>query len=92
MAHYVPNYMQINNYEAIQLDEEWIILNTDDFTMTKLNAVGGFCWSILEQNQTLPSLVQAVHENYVAVSETIEKDLQEFLFELIQCGLIKYAT
>jgi hypothetical protein len=85
-------YVRRNHYEAIQLDGECIILNTDDYTVTQLNAMGGFCWSVLHQKQTLQSLIQAVHDKYEAVSETVEKDIEAFLSDLIRCGLLKHAS
>jgi hypothetical protein len=88
----IDHYVQKNHYETIQLDEEWIILNTDDFTLTKLNAMGGFCWSALHQAHTLHSLVQTVQEKYESVSETVEKDIETFLADLMLCGLLKHAS
>jgi hypothetical protein len=86
------HYVQKNHYEAIDLDEEWIILNTDDYTLTKLNAIGGFCWSVLQRAHTLHSLVQTVHEKYDSVSETVEKDIEAFLADMMQCGLLMHAS
>jgi hypothetical protein len=84
----IAQYVRRNHYEAIELDGEWMILNTDDFTVTKLNEVGGYCWSLLHKDQTLHSLIQAIHETYESVSETVEKDMEAFLSDLIQCGLL----
>jgi hypothetical protein len=88
----IDYYVRKNQYEAIQLDGEWIILNTDDYTITQLNAMGGFCWSVLNQTQTLQSLIQAVHDKYEAVTETVEKDIEAFLSDLMRCGLLKHAS
>ena len=51
-------YIQKGNYEATELDGEWIILNTDQYTITKLNDEGGHCWSLLNEVQTADSLTQ----------------------------------
>jgi hypothetical protein len=85
-------YVRRNPYEAIQLDGEWIILNTDDYTVTQLNEMGGFCWSMLNQTQTLQSLIEAVHDKYESVNETVEEDIEAFLSDLVRCGLLKYAS
>ncbi|MEX2461056.1 MAG: PqqD family protein [Paenibacillaceae bacterium] len=88
----IAYYVRRNQYEAIQMDGEWIILNTDDYTVTQLNEIGGFCWSLLHQTQTLQSLIQAVHDKYEMVSEDVERDIEVFLSDLIKCGLLKHAS
>jgi hypothetical protein len=85
-------YVRRNNYEAVQLDGEWIILNTDDYTITKLNDVGGFCWSLLHDAQSLHSLIGAVQERYETASDSVEMDMETFLNEMLQCGLLKHAN
>ena len=84
-------YIRNNNCEAVQLDHEWIILNTDHYTATKLNEIGGCCWSLLKNAQTVQSLLQEIEKEYVLCSESVEQDIRQFLDELLQCGLIQYA-
>ncbi|OXM85206.1 PqqD family protein [Paenibacillus rigui] len=88
----MTQYVWRNQYETVELDGEWIILNTDSFTVTKLNDLGGFCWTLLQSAQTLPALLQAVHEQYEAVSPTAEQELESFVTDLMQRGLLKYAV
>lgn len=88
----MTRYIQKNNYETVELDGEWIILNTADYTVTKLNEVGGFCWLLLSEAQTADSLAQAVHEKYEWVTDTVDMDMERFLSELMQCGLIQHAS
>jgi hypothetical protein len=86
-------YIQNKNCEATELDDEWIVLNTEQFTVTKLNEIGGFCWSMLSEAQTIDVLVQAVEEEFETgeSKEMIKKDLEEYLAELIQHGLVQYV-
>jgi hypothetical protein len=86
-------YVQKKNYEASQFDDEWIILNTDQFTATKVNEVGGFCWMLLGSDQTIASIAGAVREHFGIneVRDTLEKDIIDFLTELHQYGLVDYA-
>lgn len=88
MMHYVRN----NDYEAVELDGEWIVLNTDNYTVTKLNETGGFCWSLLREAHSADSLLQAILSRYEWVSETTQQDLEVFLSDLIRCGLVKHAS
>ncbi|MDQ0198766.1 PqqD family protein [Neobacillus ginsengisoli] len=84
-------YIQKGKYEATELDGEWIILNTEDYTVTKLNEVGGICWSLLGEVQTSETLTHSLMEKFSPAEneEQIKKDLEEFLSSLHQCGLIE---
>lgn len=89
----MTQYIQKGNYEITELDGEWIILNTDEYTITKLNDVGGYCWSILKKAQTADTLTKtlvekfSVHEN----QEQVNRDTKDFLESLVECGLIQYV-
>ncbi|UKS24930.1 PqqD family protein [Paenibacillus sp. HWE-109] len=88
----ISQYLRMNNYETIQLDMEWIILNTDEYTLTKLNSVGGFCWSLLGEVQTVNSISDAVRQKYDFVDESVEEDIASFLHDLIRRGLVQRAS
>lgn len=89
----MTQYIQKGNYEATELDGEWIILNTDQYTITKINDVGGFCWSLLNEAQTADSLTQSLLKRFSAGEneEQVKKDVEEFLANLVQCGLIDHV-
>ncbi|MGG1399990.1 PqqD family protein [Bacillus salipaludis] len=84
-------YIQKENVETTELDGEWILLNTDLLTITKLNEVGGLCWSLLNKEQTAESLALTVYEKFQSTEdkEKIKKDMEEFLSHLDECGLIE---
>lgn len=84
-------YIQKGNYEGTELDGEWIILNSDQFTVTKLNHVGGYCWSLLKEPQTSEALTRKVMQDFsVDLSgELVKNDVEDFLSNLLKCGLIK---
>jgi formylmethanofuran dehydrogenase subunit A len=88
----MTEYVRKNDYEAVQLDLEWIILNTDAFTVIKLNEVGGFCWSLLGEVQSIDSIVQAIRMEYEFVEEAVERDIEAFLTELMEQGLVEHAV
>lgn len=88
----MTQYIQSNHYEATMLDDEWIILNTDHFTVTKLNGVGGYCWSLLSEAKTIDDIMKAVREHFAEVSEVVELDIKEFLADLIRCGLVSHVA
>lgn len=83
----MTQFIQRNCCEVTQLDEEIIILNTEHFTVTKLNAVGGYCWSLLSDYQTADSIHREVEEKFSG--ETLKSDIDLFLTELAKCGLVQ---
>ena len=89
----MTQYIQKGNYETTELDDEIIILNTDEFTITKLNHVGGFCWSKLKEAQTVETLTKNLIEKFSVQEDLnhVKNDMEEFLKNLHQCGLIQYA-
>jgi hypothetical protein len=85
-------YIRKSDYEAVELDLECMIINTDAFTVIKLNEVGGFCWSLLAEVQSVDSIVQAIRREYEFVEETVEQDIEAFLTELMEQGLAQDAV
>lgn len=83
-------FIQRNNYEATQLDDEWIILNTDNYTITRVNDLGGFCWLMLDKPQTVVSIHKEIIKNFE--TSTNEKDIESFLNHLVEYGLVQYAS
>ena len=84
-------YIQKRNYEATELDDEWIILDSDRLTVTKLNHVGGYCWSLLKEPQSSISLTRKVMQDFSSNlhEELVISDIEDFLLNLKRCGLIK---
>ncbi|MEY2192737.1 PqqD family protein [Neobacillus sp. BF23-41] len=89
----MTHYIQKGNYEATELDGEWIVLNTDQYSITKLNDEGGYCWSLLNKVQTVDSLTQSLLEKFSTTENVrqVKKDMEEFLANLVQCGLIEHV-
>jgi hypothetical protein len=89
----MKRYIQKSNVEATELDGEWIILNADQYTISKLNGEGGQCWSMLSKVQTVETLSKSLMEEYGLVQneQQIKQDVNDFLCSLIQCELIEYV-
>lgn len=85
-------YVRKSEADAVELDGEWIILNMEEYTVTTINEVGGFCWELLRDKQTPESITQAVMEAYHTEGETIESDIHAFLDHLNRCGLLEDAS
>jgi hypothetical protein len=86
----MKQFIQKGTYDATELDGEWIILNTDDYTITRINEVGGICWSLLSEAQTADSLTHSLLGIYEIgeSEELVKEDVEEFLQNLVECGLI----
>lgn len=89
----INQYIQNGNNEGTELDGEWVILNSDQYTVTKLNNVGGYCWSLLKEVHTAESLTEKVLEMYTGhqSSMQVRREIDEFLISLLKFGLIKYV-
>jgi hypothetical protein len=85
-------YKRSMNVEALEVDREWMVLNAEKFTVTKLNEVGGLCWSLLKDAQTLDSLSEVLSEKYAISREEAKSDVELFLAELQKLGLIEHAS
>jgi hypothetical protein len=51
------------------------------------NGVGSDVWALMETDQSIDVLANWVVEHYEASRAQVEKDLSEFLSELVQAGL-----
>ncbi|UUZ80819.1 PqqD family protein [Paenibacillus sp. P26] len=80
------------NVEALEVEQEWLILNADQYTVTKLNEVGGLCWSLLKEPRTVDALASELQNHYEITAEEAESDVETFLSELMQLGLVEHAS
>ncbi len=88
----MKQFVRNQDMEAVQLDSEWVILNTEAYTVTKINELGGYCWSLLERPCTIPSLIKFLQTDYRIEEELSFEDIESFLSELMGYGLIAYAN
>lgn len=87
----MTRYIQKNSNDITELDGEYIILNTEELTITKINEVGGFCLSLLRESQTADSITQTLVDRYKLEGHEInvKKDVLEFISSLHEFGLIE---
>jgi formylmethanofuran dehydrogenase subunit A len=87
----MTSYIRNDDFEAVELDEEWIILNSQAYTVTTLNEVGVYCWELLREKQTIDKMIQSIKGQYT-LEEEIETDIEFFLTDLIRCGLVEHES
>ncbi|MFC0476021.1 PqqD family protein [Robertmurraya beringensis] len=88
----MTHYIQKESLDTSQLDGDWIILDAEHFTVTKLNEMGGFCWSLLKEKQTAGSIIQSIEAEFQGNLSIDAKDIEEFLKELVEYGLVIHAV
>jgi hypothetical protein len=85
----VVKYIQKSHFDTTHFDKEWIVLDTLQYTLTKLNETGGFCWSLLSEPQSIETLSDSVVQKFGTEIENVKEDIKVFLQDLYKCGLIK---
>ncbi|CAM3289497.1 PqqD family protein [Sporolactobacillus spathodeae] len=92
-------YIKKKNYETIRFDDEEnvTIINLDDSMVTNLNRAGGNCWRLLDQKQDVDTLAMALladqnsSERDSIDIDQLKRDIQDFLDQMVDCGLVDYA-
>jgi|HigsolmetaGSP12D_1036236.scaffolds.fasta_scaffold01176_3 hypothetical protein len=83
------SYRRMEDVEALDMDGEPILLDQRTFTVTKLNETGGFIWESLAETRTREELVALVSSRYDADREAVSGDLDLFLKQMMEIGLIE---
>lgn len=87
----MKRYIRVNQTETTPLDGDWIVFHTSRFTVTTLNELGGYCWTLLDDEQTAQTLRDLVHVQYGLTTALSVEDVECFLTELSECGLVERA-
>ncbi|KHE71667.1 PqqD family protein [Halobacillus sp. BBL2006] len=85
----MSGYKRKGFHEVMQVDEEWMIMNLEDYTVTTVNEVGNFCWEQLADEQTTEAIVSKVSKQYHVKEQVAAEDVGFFLLKLQECGLIE---
>lgn len=79
-------------YVAREIAGEYVAVPVDSSCgahIVVLNPVSKFLWDELKTEKTFDELLDAILKNYDVPKEEAEKDLKEFLMQLIENGLLK---
>jgi hypothetical protein len=85
----VQTYACKQGVEAMEMDGEWVLLNPETCTITKLNELGGLIWSMLQREEDLPAIGRALMAEYEIEEAVAREDLSRFLDSLEAVGLIE---
>lgn len=74
--------------ESHEMDGQWILMNAQDFTVTKFEGLGGFIWSHFREPSTKERIVELILEAYDATREQVEMDVNHFVNHLLHLRLL----
>ncbi|KPV39334.1 hypothetical protein AN477_22850 [Alicyclobacillus ferrooxydans] len=75
--------------ESVSVDEEWLVMDPENMSMTKLEDVAAFIWSRLQMPCTIDALVSRVVVEFDVSRAQAESDVVQFLNELQVMGLVE---
>ncbi|SEF80726.1 PqqD family protein [Paenibacillus sp. UNC499MF] len=78
--------------EIWETEGDFLIVHTLHQSITKLNEVGGYIWSLLDAPKTLEELVMELTKEYEITMDQGLNDVNVFLHDLSQYGLITTCT
>lgn len=84
----METYIRKVELEAVEMDESWVILHPANYTVTKMNGLGGVCWNLLSERQSIQSLREEIQHMYDVPNDVAEKDIKQFLSQMVDVGLV----
>jgi hypothetical protein len=85
-------YRRQENTEFLEMEGEYLVLDQDAFTVTKLNELGGKIWSLIDGSRTAEQLAELIAAQFRGVEpQRIREDVRLFLERLTSFGLIRIA-
>lgn len=74
--------------EVAELEGEWVVMNVEGLTMTRLNELGGFILAQFEQSCALEPVVNQVVDVYAVDRDQATRDVNRFVQSLRDAGLL----
>lgn len=72
-----------------EIDGQAIALNLDTGQYYTMNELGTRIWTLFQQEDSLAGIVKAIESEYDVTHEQAEADLESFLKDLRQNGLVE---
>ena len=73
---------------ATEMDGEYLIMSIEQGSYIALRDVSARIWELLEKPQTPAALVEALLGEYAVDPDTCEREVNDFLKEMVDCNLI----
>lgn len=88
----INQYECTNNIEIVEMDDDWIIMDTENFTVTQLNEIGALILQEVKDQRGLEEIIGTIAVKYDVDSVIAKADALAFLEELKRIGLIKHEN
>lgn len=82
-------YECTQNIDMVEIDDEWIIMDTDHFKVTKVNAMGAYILEGIREQKGIEEIIETIAVDYDVDANTVRLDTLAFIEELKGIGLIK---
>lgn len=82
-------YECTKNINIIEIDNEWIVMDTENFKVTKVNAIGAYILEEVRGQREFEDIICSIADNYDVDFNTARLDTLAFLEELKRIGLIQ---
>ncbi|MGF9965383.1 PqqD family protein [Bacillus rhizoplanae] len=77
------------NINIVEIDNEWIVMDTENFTITKVNAIGAYILEEVRGQKEIEDIIRNIAANYDVDLNMARSDVLVFLEELKELGLIQ---
>lgn len=76
----------------MQVDQEWLVMNVDNCTMTKVNPIGALILEGFQQDKSIEDIARLIAAAYNVEVTVAVNDILSFLKELEGAELIFYGS
>lgn len=74
--------------KAVEMNGEWVVLDAENYLVTKLNETGGWIYNQLREGSSVETVVEALAIAYDITLEQASLDIRLFMEQLISYGLV----
>ena len=76
-----------------QIKDAMVLINRNSHQMLHLDELGGFIWNQIDGQTSIDTIINRIKEQYeIGEDDTPEKDVQSFLKELLDNGMVVYES
>ncbi|AEI46277.1 PqqD family protein [Paenibacillus mucilaginosus] len=78
--------------EGMEMDGEFLIMDSSSLRVTKLNPMGGRIWTLIGEGLPLETVVERIEAEYDAGGADVRGDVERFVEGLLGARLIERAA
>lgn len=77
----------VEHTKAVEMNGEWVVLDAENYLVTKLNETGGWIYNQLREGHPVETVIEAMTATYDITSEQASLDVKMFIEQLVRYGL-----